>query len=158
MRTVYVSDKKSLLKETEQLQPGDCVQIHSFADIAGSAKEMVALLQKILTREADFVSLQEDIDTRGEQKAGVLALCQALYALDRSELRKKQQHGIEQAREDGKYKGRKPIAVDDALFEAVIKNWQSGEITARQAMAQLELKPNTFYRRIKEREEQKMKE
>ena len=153
MSTVYVSDKKSLLKEIEQLQPSDCVQIECFSAVAGSAKEMVSLLQKIFVKEADLISLQEGIDSRGEQKTGLLALCQALYSLDRSELRKKQQRGIEQAREDGKYKGRKPIAVDDALFEAVIKSWQGGEITARQAMAQLELKTNTFYRRIKEREE-----
>ena len=32
------------------------------------------------------------------------------------------------------------------------------QIGARQAMARLDLKPNTFYRRIKEREEQKMKD
>ena len=152
MRTVYVSDKKSLLKETEQLQPGDCVQINSFADIAGSAKEMVALLQKILTREADFVSLQEDIDTRGEQKAGVLALCQALYALDRSELRKKQQHGIEQAREDGKYKGRKPIEIDWTKFGQLYGEWKSKNITGRDFMRRMGLSANTFYRRVREYE------
>ena len=52
-----------------------------------------------------------------------------------------------------KGKGRKPIALDDDLFDRVVRRWQSGEITARAAMQELDLKPNTFYRRVKERYE-----
>ena len=48
-------------------------------------------------------------------------------------------------------RGRKPIQVDLSLFDKTVERWQNGEITAREAMATLNLKPNTFYRRIKER-------
>lgn len=47
-------------------------------------------------------------------------------------------------------KGRKPIEVDKALFDETVRLWQDGTITAREAMRKLNLKPNTFYRRIKE--------
>ena len=47
-------------------------------------------------------------------------------------------------------KGRKPISVDFSLFGEVVDKWNKGEITAREAMKQLNLKPNTFYRRIKQ--------
>ena len=50
-----------------------------------------------------------------------------------------------------KGKGRKPIALDENLFDQIVRRWQSGEITARAAMQELDLKPNTFYRRVKER-------
>ena len=53
-------------------------------------------------------------------------------------------------------KGRKPIQVDLSLFEETIERWQHDEITAREAMKILNLKPNTFYRRIKERSENNM--
>ena len=102
--------------------------------------------------------MEDQIDTRGEQKTGFLVLCRALAALDHKELREKQQNGIDRAKEEGKYKGRKPIEVDDELFEAVVKNWENGQITAREAMAQLALKPNTFYRRIKQRENRRKKD
>ena len=52
-----------------------------------------------------------------------------------------------------KGKGRKPITLDEDLFDKVVRRWQSGEITARAAMQELDLKPNTFYRRVKERYE-----
>lgn len=50
----------------------------------------------------------------------------------------------------GEYKGRAPIDVDKAQFEQEYKLWKSGQITATTAMAHLGLKPNTFYRRVKE--------
>ena len=157
MRTIIIESRKNLAAEIEKLQPGDCIQVSCLSVIAGSVKEALSCLMKVVAHEADFVSLQEGIDTRGEQKAGLLSLSRALYSLDRSILREKQQNGINRAKEEGKYKGRKPIAIDDELFESVIQSWQSGQITARQAMAQLNLKPNTFYRRIKDRENEILK-
>lgn len=52
----------------------------------------------------------------------------------------------------GEYKGRATIDVDKAQFEQEYKLWKSGQITATTAMAHLGLKPNTFYRRVKEYE------
>ena len=158
MQTFTPGSRKELLAQIEQLQEGDCIQISCLADVAGKAKEMLSLLQRITDRGADFISLREGIDTRGEQKAGVLVLCHALASLEHMERREKQQKGIDRAKEEGKYKGRKPITVNDELFETVVESWQNGQITAREAMAQLELKPNTFYRRIKAREAQKKKD
>lgn len=154
MSIVRPENRKELQEAVKGLQPGDCVQVGSFAGAAANARELLSAIVKIADAGADFVSLEEGIDTRGEEGARFVALCRAFAALDKSEQREKQRDGINKAREDGKYKGRKPIAVDEDLFEAAVALWKSGQISARQAMAQLDLKPNTFYRRIKEREEQ----
>ena len=65
---------------------------------------------------------------------------------------KRQAEGIAVAKAKGVYKGRKPISIDDKQMKLVYLKWTAGEITARQAMVQLGLKPNTFYRRVKEYE------
>ena len=62
----------------------------------------------------------------------------------------RQREGIEIAKSEGRYKGRKPIGVDEQRFKAVCKKWRAGEITAVAAMKELNLKANTFYRRVKE--------
>lgn len=67
--------------------------------------------------------------------------------------KKRQMEGIEIAKKAGKYKGRKPIKLDNTEFEVVYKEWRSGEITAKRAMEKLNLKSNTFYRRVKEYED-----
>lgn len=158
MSTWALKDREAFLAAIKELQPGDCMEAESLEGLAVSAKELLAALELIGERQADFVSRREQIDTRGESGAQLFRLCAALSALDRAGGREKQREGIERAREEGKYRGRKPIAVDEELFESVAALWQSGQISARQAMARLDLKPNTFYRRIKEREVLKMKD
>lgn len=61
-----------------------------------------------------------------------------------------QRKGIEQAKRDGKYKGRTPIKIDETQFRTICESWRAKEITAKQAMINLNLKPDTFYRRVKQ--------
>ncbi|MDY5773301.1 MAG: hypothetical protein SPK32_07685, partial [Bacteroidaceae bacterium] len=42
------------------------------------------------------------------------------------------------------------IDYNEAQMKALCKKWRAGEITATAAMKELGLKPNTFYRRVKE--------
>ena len=65
---------------------------------------------------------------------------------------KRQAEGIAAALEKGTKFGRKPIKVNKNEFAFVYTKWKSKEITAVQAMSILGLKPNTFYRRVKEYE------
>lgn len=68
---------------------------------------------------------------------------------------KRQAEGIAVAKANGVYKGRKPIQIDNEQFVVIYTRWKSNEITARQAMAELNIKANTFYRRVKEYETNK---
>lgn len=67
---------------------------------------------------------------------------------------KRQREGIEVAKAAGKYKGRIPIKIDKAKFISIYEKYKAGEISAIQAMQELGIKSNTFYRRIKEYEAQ----
>ena len=155
MGTFRFDNQNDLQSALAYLAPGDCVETDSLDLFADKGKEMLNILASIGEHGADFVSLREGIDTRGGQGQSFFALCRALSS---SELLARRRDGIERAKAEGRYKGRKPIAVDEGLFDSVVALWQSGKITAREAMARLELKPNTFYRRIKEMEEMKMKD
>ena len=65
---------------------------------------------------------------------------------------KRQAEGIAIAKSKGVYKGRKPIQIDNERFVISYTRWKANEITARQAMLELNIKANTFYRRVKEYE------
>ena len=98
----------------------------------------------------EFVSLKENIDTTTPQGRFMLTVFGALAELERENILERQREGIEVAKSEGKYKGRKPIDYDEAQMKALCKKWRTGEITATAAMKALGLKPNTFYRRVKE--------
>ncbi len=155
MGTVHFDNRDDLQSALAWLAPGDCVELDSLDLFAGNGKDMVSALAEIGERGADLVCLREGIDTRGGRGQSFFALCRALQG---SDLFSRRRDGIERAKAEGCYRGRKPIAVDESLFDSVVSLWQSGQITAREAMTRLDLKPNTFYRRIKEMEEMKMKD
>ena len=78
-------------------------------------------------------------------------LIEVMGTLAEEELRmrkKRQMEGIEIAKQQGKYKGRKPIQIDEKAFIDKYSRWKKGEITAVEAMRLLEIKANTFYRRV----------
>ena len=80
----------------------------------------------------------------------MLTVFGAMAQLERDCILQRQKEGIAIAKEAGKYKGRQPISVDEDSFREQCRLWRSGEITATEAMKRLDLKPNTFYRRVKE--------
>lgn len=77
----------------------------------------------------------------------VLQVLSYVAEQERLNIRERQRQGIEIAKANGKFKGRKRI--DRENFAEVYSTWKTGEITAKQAMNILNLKPNTFYRRVK---------
>lgn len=56
--------------------------------------------------------------------------------------------GIEIAKAQGKYRGRKPIDYDEGKLEKLYPRWKSGAIKTNEFQQLLGLKPNTFYRAI----------
>lgn len=70
---------------------------------------------------------------------------------ERLTIRKRQRAGIDAAKKKGKYLGR-PVIKKPDNYEEVIALWRSKQITAVDAMKQLGVKKNTFYRWIKESE------
>ena len=71
-----------------------------------------------------------------------------LSELERDYILQRQLEGIAIAKAKGLYKGRKPISHPD--FNKIVSIWKNGDITAVEAMKRLgNMKPTTFYRKIK---------
>ena len=62
----------------------------------------------------------------------------------------RQAEGIAIAKEQHKFRGKPKMVIDEDAFMCECKGWRNGEQTATEAMKRLDLKPNTFYRRVKE--------
>ena len=78
-----------------------------------------------------------------------LAVFSWMAQRETEERKRRQRGGIEVAKREGKYKGRKPIPVGDAFF-AITKQWQEGAISLSEAQKRLNMAPATFFRKCKE--------
>ena len=142
------TDRAALKEMMSFVRSGDMVVCESISRIARSVRDLLAIVSDLTQKEVEFVSLKESIDTTTPQGRFMLTVFGALAELERENILERQREGIEIAKAEGKYKGRKPIPVEN--FPNIYNQWKSGAISARQAMNILNLKPNTFYRRVKE--------
>ena len=106
--------------------------------------------EQLTASKVEFISLKESIDTTTPQGRFMLTVFGAMAELERESILQRQREGIAIAKEEGKYKGRKPIEIDEASFKAICTSWRAGEITGVEAANRAGLKKNTFYRRVKE--------
>lgn len=132
------------------IREGDTVIVESISRIARNTRDLLTIVGTLTEKGVEFISLKENIDTTTPQGRFMLTVFGALAELERESILERQREGIEIAKAEGKYKGRKPVEVDEAKFRAVCARWRAGEITATAAMKEVGLKPNTFYRRAKE--------
>ena len=99
-----------------------------------------------------LVSHKENIDTDTPAGKFMLTVFAALSQLEREQLKQRQREGIEIAKAQGKYTGRKPIPIDWDKFGRLYGEWKSKSITGRDFMRRMGLTANTFYRRVREYE------
>lgn len=144
------ANREALKDMLDYVREGDTVITESISRIARSTKDLLNIIDTLKQKNVEFISLKESIDTTTPQGKFMLTVFAAMAELERDNILQRQREGIEIAKAQGKYKGKPPMQIDEKLFRSTCKRWRAGEITATQAMKELKLKPNTFYRRVKQ--------
>ena len=134
----------------EYVREGDVVVVSDFSRLARSTKDMLQIVQDLSDKGVGLISMKEHLDTDTPQGKFMLTVFAALAELERATILQRQREGIDIAKADGKYKGRKPIPLDEAQFRAECAKWRAGEQTAIATMKALNIKSNRFYRLVKQ--------
>ena len=155
-------NRPQLLSMLDYIREGDTVIVESFSRLARDTRDLLKIVDDITAKGAGLVSLKEQIDTNTPQGRFMLTLFAALAEFEREQTHQRQGEGIAirkaedaerkaQGLEPLYYKGRQFVKYDEAAFIREVKKWRAGEQTATATMKKLGLKPNTFYRRVKEK-------
>ena len=144
------ADRRQLKELLNYVREGDIVYCSDISRIARNTKDLLNIVEELNRKGVDFVSLKEAIDTTTPQGKFMLTVFGAMAELERESILQRQREGIAIAKEQGKYKGKQKTKIDETKMREVCKRWRSGSITAVKAMEEMGLKPNTFYRRVKE--------
>lgn len=140
-------DRPELKKMMDYVRQGDTVIVESISRFARNTKDLLELIEQLTAKHVEFISKKEAIDTATPTGKFMLTVFGAVAELEREYILQRQREGIEIAKQAGKYKGRKPITHPD--FDKVVSKWKSGDISAVEAMRRLNMKPSTFYRKVK---------
>lgn len=149
------------------MRENDILYIKSL-DRLGRNKQMILNEWQELTRnkKIDIVILDMPLldTTKYKEMNGlenlisdiILQLLSYMAEDERKRIKERQEEGIKIALKNGVQFGRKKIEAGDN-FKEVYTQWKNKNITARKAMELLNMKSNTFYRRVKEFEKTLLK-
>ena len=129
------ANRPELQKMMEYVRKGDTVIVESISRFARNTRDLLELVEKLTAKGVEFVSRKEAIDTTTPTGKFMLTVFGAVAELEREYILQRQREGIAIAKEQGKYKGRKPI--DAPEFEQVTARWKSGAITAAEVLTYL---------------------
>ncbi len=155
-------DKRSEYQRAKALvRKGDEVYLDALDRLGRNAKE-IEQEWRYFTEEigCDVIVMSMPIlDTRGRTEDDPTGEMIAKVALtifawmaeqETKERKRRQKDGIEAAKREGKYKGRKPVEVDKYEFARLREEVKNGERTNKYVMDKLGLKRNTYYKLVEE--------
>ncbi len=123
----------------------DTIYIKDFSRLARSTKDLLDIVEKLQNKGVKLISLKENLDSTTSTGKLMLTMIGAIYEFERNNLLERQAEGIAIAKRQGKFKGRKEITKPDN-WHVVYSKYKQRQITAKQAMKELDLRTNTFYK------------
>ena len=153
----YIEKVSGKDTQREQLQfmldfvrEGDEVYVMDFSRLSRSVQDLLNIVDLLNNKKVKLVSLKENLDTSTATGKLMLTMIGAIAEFERANTLERQREGIEIAKREGKYKGRKPVVLDN--FNEVYQQWKNGEITTVSASKLLGINRSTFYKKVKQLE------
>ena len=144
------ADRPELKKMLEFVREGDSVTVESYSRLARNTKDLLNIVDELNSKGVAFISLHEQIDTSTPSGKFMMTVFAGLAQFEREQTLQRQAEGIAEAKKAGKYTGRKPCSFDPDRMKVEVSAVRAKKQTHEQAMKALGLKPNTYYRRVKE--------
>ena len=152
-RETQVTEQFSLGKLTT-LQYGDKVIVDSLESIANTNAGYSDGIFKALTTGVDILNQRGEILVDINTRSSMIPIVVTQRIITHREHTSNRKEGIEKAKKEGRYTGRKPIEVDEKVLKQVNDELKAGLITVEEAMKRTKIgSKSTFYRKVRTLEE-----
>ena len=146
------TDRPELQRMLTEIHPGDIVIVHEISRLSRSVKDLISIVEQIKERGASLKSLKEswlDTSDNNPMNEFLLNIFGSLAQLERGLTLQRQREGIEIAKKEGKFKGRKiEVAVGGKKSEKATQaiEWHKEGKSVRHICKTLSIGTGTFYR------------
>lgn len=135
---------------TSNLQYGDRVIVDDFIRIADTSCALLEYWFDLVTSGVDIIDRNGRVLVDSTSRTALIYCLLAQKLLKHNEDIRKRQKGIDKAKSEGKYHGRKPIDVDENALRQVAWELDHNIITVKEAMRRTNISSrSTFYRKIR---------
>lgn len=144
------TNRPKLQKMLDFAREGDTIYIHDFSRLARSTADLLSLVEQIQNKGITLVSCKENIDTSTATGKLMLTMIGAINEFERTNLLERQREGIAIAKREGKYRGRKPVSVEN--FDEQYAKYQRRELNKTQLAEVIGVSRPTLNKLIQEHE------
>ena len=137
-------------KTLEMLQYGDQIIVDSMESISNTSAGFTEGMFTVVMNGIDIINQSGEVLVDTMTRAAMVPFMITHRILAKREHASNRRVGIEQAKKDGKYTGRKPIEVDEKVLRQVYQELKNNLITLEEAMKRTKISSkSTFYRKIR---------
>lgn len=147
--------ERPAFKEMMQwLRSGDTLYVEEMSRLGRSLKDILNILDELQDRGVKIVMGYEKLDTSTPAGELMINLMGSIVQFERKQLLLRQAEGIALAKQiEGKYKGRKPISLDEDTLMNYMMQIKSGKLTKTEVANKLGISRKTLYKKIGQLEE-----
>ncbi|MEG1411056.1 MAG: recombinase family protein [Bacilli bacterium] len=144
------TNRPQLKAMLEFAREGDTIYVWDFSRLARSTKDLLELVELIDSKGIYLKSAKENLDTSMPTGKLMLTMIGAINEFERANLLERQREGIAIAKQEGKYKGRKEVNIDN--FEEYYERYMRREVSKSALAKELNISRPTLDKLIKEQE------
>ena len=130
---------------------GDQIFIHDFSRLARSTRDLLDIIDTLNTKGVSLYSDKEALDSTTPTGQLMITMIGAINQFERQNLLDRQHEGIQIAKANGVYKGRKPVQIDDAVFNREYARYMRREISKTELAKVLKISRPTLDKMIQEK-------
>ncbi|MBS1098657.1 recombinase family protein [Gluconobacter sphaericus] len=141
-------DRQELTKLLDNLRPDDVLYVTRPDRLARNTQHLLEIIELLEQKGCSLVILSmggSQLDTRNATSKLMLTMLGAIAEFERALMKERQQEGIAKAKEQGKYRGRKPTAMAQSQD---IKKMKSDGISVTDIAKKLNISRMSVYRAL----------
>jgi len=139
-------DRPELKKMLDFVREGDTLVVESISRLSRSVQDFLFITEQLREKKVNFISQKENFDFSTPTGQMMMQIFAVLAEFERKQMKERQLEGIKIAREQGKYKGRKPKELPN--FEKLCEDYIEGKKSASSICRRLGISRSTFYARF----------
>ena len=129
------------------VREGDVIYVLDFSRLSRSVSDLLSIVEELDNKNVKLVSLKENLDSRTPTGRLMLTMIGAISEFERQNMLERQREGINIAKREGRYKGRKEMELLE--WDDNYKLWKNGEISLTAFARNLDVTRATIYNRLK---------
>lgn len=127
-------ERPELKRLLDELREDDIVYVHEISRLSRSTKDLLEIIEQIKSKGAGLRSITEtwlDTSSANPMHEFLLTIFSGLVQFERSMIKQRQREGIEIAKKDGRFRGRKPELIiggkAERRLQEIIKAYKEGK-------------------------------